>query len=32
MFSATYRPSKNQFHSVSFQKLWSAETRITDET
>jgi hypothetical protein len=32
MFSVTYRPSKNQVHSVSFQKLWSAETRISDET
>ena len=32
IFSITYRPSKNQFHSVSFQKLWSAETRLSDET
>jgi hypothetical protein len=32
MFSVTYRSSKNQFHSVSFQKLWSAETRISDES
>src|ERR1022692_580639 len=32
MVSVTYRPSKNQLHSVSFQKLWSAETRISDET
>ncbi len=30
--SITYRHSKNRFHSVSFQKLWSAETRISDET
>jgi hypothetical protein len=30
--SITYRPSQNQFHSVSFQKLWSAEIRISDET
>jgi hypothetical protein len=30
--SITYRTSKNQFHSVSFQKLWSAETRISDGT
>ena len=30
--STTYRHSKNQFHSVSFQKLWSAETRISDGT
>ena len=29
--SVSYRPSKNQFHSDSFQKLWSAETRISDE-
>ena len=30
--SIAYRQSKRQFHSVSFQKLWSAETRISDET
>jgi len=28
----TYRNSKNRFHSVSFQELWSAEIRIPDET
>jgi len=32
MFSAVYGHSRNQFHSVSFQKLWSAETRISDGT
>jgi hypothetical protein len=32
MVSTTYRRSKNQFHSISFQKLWSAEIRISDET
>ena len=30
IFSITYRPSKSRFHSVSFQKLWSAEIRISD--
>ena len=32
MSSITYRPSKNPFHSDSFQKLWTAETRISDGT
>ena len=32
MFSIAYRQSKSQFHSVSFQKLWSAEIRISDGT
>jgi hypothetical protein len=32
MVSITYRPSKSQFHSVSFQTLWSAEIRISDGT
>ena len=30
--SISYRASKSQIHSVSFQKLWSAETRISVET
>jgi hypothetical protein len=32
MFSIAYRQSKSQFHSVSFQKLWSAEIRISGGT
>jgi hypothetical protein len=32
MKSIAYRHSENRFHSVSFQKLWSAEIRISDET
>ena len=32
ILSISYRHSKNQFHSVSFQKLWSAEIRISDGT
>jgi len=32
MESISCRSSNNQFHSVSFQKLWSAEIRISDGT
>jgi hypothetical protein len=32
MFSMTYSHSKMWFHSVSFQKFRSTETRLTDET
>ena len=32
MFSIMYTASRIQFHSVSFQKLWPVETRLSDET
>jgi hypothetical protein len=32
MFSIMYTASRIQFHSVSFQKLWPVETRLSGET
>ncbi len=32
MFSITYRPSKTQFHSGSFQNFWSAGIRLRGES
>jgi hypothetical protein len=31
MFSTTYKPSKTQFHSISFQNFWSAGIRLSGE-
>jgi hypothetical protein len=32
MFSMIYTASRIRFHSVSFQKLWPVETRLSRET